>query len=226
MNLMWGIQVVILGLGFYFSYIEVGLLNTCELVAISILSYLFSDVFCIIDDEDSVSVHNEDSRHILGFISTVVSMCILIFIGGWTCWFAIFGLPILIRQSYEDFLSYKAYELPLFLATVAGIIYVWASGNFNTMYLTFVLLMGIWGLNKVFGKADMYAYIIILSLGSNCFEYLIMSTISSSIIAVIFGLIKRSKEKVKLTEVRVALLPIIYICSVLSYAICNIVGLM
>lgn len=182
--------------------------------------YIFSDMFCILDD-DSVTKDKVKQREILGIVNVVTSNILML---GGCHWVIIICMAILIRQSYEDSICHEAYEIPLFIMTVISVIYSVIEHNNNKLYWLLCVIVFLLGMTRLFGKADMYAYITALTVMNTNEVYMFSMMILSSFVSVVVSIYVACKEKKPLRKVKVALLPIIYSSTILVYTFCHLIG--
>jgi hypothetical protein len=195
-------------------------------VALSILSgalgYLFSDMFCVIDEVDSVTGDKKRQRVGLGVISLLVTMILSVNNVGIVL---TFGMAVVLRQAYEDSLCNQCYELPLFLVSLATVIKLLIEENTSVVYVVLVALIIVLGTTKMFGMADTYSYMVALALMSSNDIYVIAVLLVSSIITIVVSIYKARRDKIKLTKVKVAQLPIIVSTAIVFYNLVLLTGL-
>ena len=189
------------------------ILRMISSAAIGVTMYQFSNMFSKID-KDSQTKNDEYRIKMICCFGVLVSLTLAIYnIDIWV----IGAMAMLCRQCYEDFVSYEAYEIPLFTATCICVIYTIASRNFCNLYWLLCGLVILLGFTKLFGRADTYGYIIALSLMSKNQVGMIFLILISNIAAVVISIYKSKKNKEKLTKVKIALLPVIYLTAVIIF---------
>lgn len=196
------------------------ILNMLGCGAMGITMFGFSNWFSKID-KDSLTKNDGYVIKGIGLINLLVS--IVLAFCGIDIWI-IGAVAILCRQCYEDFVSYEAYEIPLFVATCICVILTIATRNFCNLYWLLCGLVILLGFTKLFGRADTYGYIIALSIMSKNQVGMIFLILISNVASVVISIYKSKKNKEKLTKVKIALLPVIYLTTVIMYVAMYVFG--
>lgn len=189
------------------------ILNMIGCGAIGVVMFSFSNWFSKID-KDSLTKNNSYIISKIGIMNLLVS--VVLALCGIDIWI-IGAIALLCRQCYEDFVSYEAYEIPLFVSTCICVIFTISTRNFCDLYWVLCALVIMLGFTKLFGRADTYGYIIALSLMSKNQVGMIFLILFSNVAAVVISIYKSKKNKEKLTKVKIALLPVIYLTAIIMY---------
>lgn len=183
----------------------------------NLLGYMFGEYLWKVDKIEKADLSK--SVRIWTLINSVLCTFCMVGMSGKGWGFSlIVGLTIgvLARQSIEDAHNKRVYVTPCFLIALVNVIYGFVVYGIMPMAIIVGIILLSASSARLLGKPDVYCYIAVLFLTNNNYYQVAVLVIASLlvVIASIYGVVSK---KGKLTKIKVAMIPLIYISMIVSY---------